>query len=65
MQIKKELEDSIANGNKNENTGVEEMVKNCPETEEDAAEAIHKFEEIIRNKKSDTVCLAYHQGKIF
>ena len=41
------------------------MVKNCPETKEDATEAIHKFEKIIRNKKSDTVCLAYHQGKIF
>ena len=26
---------------------------------------IHKFEEIIRNKKSDIVWLAYHQDKIF
>ena len=40
------------------------MAKNCTESEEDAAEVIHKFEEIIRNKKSDKVWLAYHQGKI-
>ena len=46
-EIKKELEDSIANGNKNGNTDID------------------KFEEIIRNKKSDIVWLAYHQGKIF
>ena len=26
---------------------------------------IHEFEEIIRNKKSDIVWLAYHQDKIF
>ena len=26
---------------------------------------IHKFEEIIRNKKSDIVWLAYHHDKIF
>ena len=64
-EIKKELEDSIANGKKNENTDIEQMAKNCTESEEDAAEVIHKFEEIIRNKKSDIVWLAYHQGKIF
>ena len=33
-EIKKELEDSIANGNKNENTGIEQMAKNCTESEE-------------------------------
>ena len=64
-EIKKELEDSIANGNKNENTDIEQMAKNCTESEEDAAGVIHKFEEIIRNKKSDKVWLAYHQGKIY
>ena len=36
------------------------------ESEEDAAKVIHKFEEIIKNKKSDIAWLAcYYQGKIF
>ena len=64
-EIKKELEDSIANCKKNENTDIEEMRKNCTESEEDAAKVIHEFEEIIKNKKSDIVWLAYYQGKIF
>ena len=64
-EIKKELEESIANGKKNKNTDVEQMAKNCTKSEEDAAKVIHEFEEIIRNKKSDIIWLAYHQGKIF
>ena len=64
-EIKKELEDSIANGKKNENTDIEQIAKNCTESKEDAAKIIHEFEEIIRNKKSDRVWLAYHQDKIF
>ena len=57
-EIKKELEDSIANGKKNENTDIEEMANNCMESQEDAAKVIHEFEEIIKNKKSDIVWLA-------
>ena len=64
-EIKKELEDSIANGKKNKNTDIEEMANNCMESQEDAAKVIHEFEEIIKNKKSDIVWLAYYQGKIF
>ena len=64
-EIKKELEDSIANGKKNENMDIEQMAKNCAKSKEDATKIIHEFEEIIRNKKSDRVWLAYHQGKIF
>ena len=41
------------------------MTNNCTESEEDAAKVIHEFEEIIKNKKSDIVWLAYYQGKIF
>ena len=41
-EIKKELEDSIGNGKKNENTDIEQMVKNCAEREEDAAKVIHE-----------------------
>ena len=57
-EIKKELEDSIANGKKNENTDIEEIVNNCMESKEDPAKVIHEFEEIIKNRKSDIVCLA-------
>ena len=64
-EIKKELEDSTANGKKNENIDIEQMAKNCTETEENAAKVIHEFEEIFKNKKTDIVWLAYHQGKIF
>ena len=41
------------------------MTENCTASEEDAVKVIQDFEEIIRNKKSDIVWLAYHQGKIF
>ena len=64
-EIRKELKDSIANGKKNENTDIEEMTNNCTESKEDAAKVIHEFEEIIKNRKSDIVWLAYYQGKTF
>ena len=64
-EIKKELEDSLANDKKNENTDIEEMANNCMENQEDAAKVVHEFEEIIKNKKTDIVWLAYYQGKIF
>ena len=50
-EIEKELEDSLVNGKKNENTDIELIAKNCAEREEDAAKVIHEFEEIIKNKK--------------
>ena len=64
-ETKKELEDSIANDKKNENTDIEQMAKNCTESEEDASKVIHEFEDMIKNKKSDIVWLAYQQDKIF
>ena len=64
-EIKRELEDSIANGRKNENTDIQQMVENCTASEEDATKVIQEFEKIIRNKKSDIIWLAYYQGKIF
>ena len=39
-EIKKELEESIANGKKNKNTDIEQMAKNCTESREDAAKVI-------------------------
>ena len=53
-EIKEDLEDSAANGKKNENTDIEEMANNCMESEEDAAKIIYEFEEIIKNKKKMT-----------
>ena len=50
-EIKKELEESMTNGKKNENTDIEQITKNCTESKEDAAKVIHEFQEIIRNKK--------------
>ena len=55
FEIKKELEDSIANSKKNKNTDIEEMANNCTESEEDATKVIHEFEETIKNKKSSIV----------
>ena len=62
---KKDLEDSIANGKKNENADIEEMTNNCMESEKDAAKIIRKFDEVVKNKKIDIVWLAYYQGNIF
>ena len=41
------------------------MAENRTANEEDVATVIQEFEEIIRNKKSDIVWLAYYQNKIF
>ena len=40
-------------------------MNNCIESKENAGNVFYKFEEIIKNKKSDIVWLAYYQGKIF
>ena len=63
-EIKKELEDSIVNGKKNENGDMQERVNECI-ANEDAVKAVQEFEQIIQNKKSDIVWLAYYQGQIF
>ena len=63
-EIKKELEDSIINSRKNENTDMQDKVNGCI-TNEDAIKVIQEFEQIIQNKKSDIVWLAYFQGQVF
>ena len=63
-EVKKELEESIAKSGRNENTDMQEKVSGC-KTNEDAVKAIQEFEQIIQNKKSDIVWLAYYQGQIF
>ena len=63
-EIKKELEESIAKGRRNETADMQEKVNRCV-TNEDAVKTIQEFEEIIKNKKSDIVWLAYYQGQLF
>ena len=63
-EIKKELEESITNGKRNKNTDIQEKVNNCARVE-DAVKVVQEFEEIIKNKKSDLMWLAYHQAQIF
>ena len=63
-EIKKELEDSIINGRKNENTDMQDKVNGCI-TNEDTIKVIQNFEQIIQKKKSDNVWLTYYQGQVF
>ena len=59
-EIKKDLEVSISNG-RNGNTDIQEKVNNCYTTnKEDAVKVIQEFEDIIKNKKSDIIWLAYY-----
>ena len=48
--IKKELEESIANGKRNENANMLEKVNKCT-TNEDAVKVIQEFEKLSRTKK--------------
>ena len=63
-EVKKEFEEQIAKSRQNENTDMQEKVNGC-RMNEDAVKAIQEFEQIIQNKKSDIVGLAYYQGKYF
>ena len=63
-QKRKGLEESITNGKRNKNMDIQEKVNNWLRNE-DSVKVVQEFEEIIRNKKSDIIWLAYHQGQIF
>ena len=63
-EVKKELEESRTKSRRNENANMQEKVNECRKNE-DAVKAIQEFEQIIQNKKSDIVWLAYYQGQIF
>ena len=63
-EIKKELDDSIINGRKNENADMQDKVNGCASCE-DAINVIQDFEKIIQDKKNDIVWLAYYQGQVF
>ena len=63
-EIKRKLEESIVNGKRNKNADMQQKVNVCI-TSEDALKVIQELEQIIKNKKSDIVWLAYYQGQIF
>ena len=58
-EIKKELEESIASSKRNKNVDMQEKVNGCT-TNKDAVKAIQEFEQIIKNRKSDIIWLAYY-----
>ena len=58
-EIKKELEDLIVNGKKKENADMQDRVNGCI-TNNDAVKAVQEFEQLIQNKKSNIVWLAYY-----
>ena len=64
-ETKKELEESISNDKRNEKRDMQEKGNNCTVNEEDAVKVNQEFEEIIKNKKSDIIWLAYYQSQIF
>ena len=63
-KIKKQLEELVVNGRRNENADMEDKVNRCT-TNEEAEKVIQEFKEIIKNKKIDIMQLPYYQGQIF
>ena len=57
-ELKKELEELIAKSGQNENVDMQEKVNGC-KTNKDAVKAIQEFKQIIENKNSNIVWLAY------
>ena len=62
-EIKKELEDSIANGNKNKNTDIEQKI--VQRAKKMLQKLFTNLKKLLRTKKDDIVSLAYHQSKMF
>ena len=63
-EIKKELEESKAKSGRNKNVDMPDKVNGC-KTNEDAVKTIQEFEQIIQNKKSDIVWVAYYHDLMF
>ena len=60
----RKLEESIANGGKNENADIQQKI-NGRIPSEDTVKVIQVFEQLIKNKKNDILWLAYYQDQIF
>ena len=54
----------MRNGKSNEKTEMEQKVNNV-KTSEGVVKVVQKFEQLIKNKKSDVIWLMCHQGQIF
>ena len=65
LEIKKELEESITDRKRNENTDMQEKVNESTTNEENTVKVTQEFEEIIKSKKIDITWLAYYQDQIF
>ena len=63
-EVKRELDESVANGGRNENANMQQKVNEFI-TSEDAVKAIQEFEQIIKNKKSNIGWLAYYEDQSF
>ena len=63
-EIKQQLINSLINSHKIETEELNEKADKI-EKSEDAADIIKGYEETIRTKKKNTVCIKYHQGKVF
>ena len=63
-EIKKELDESLVNGETHDNTEIDETGTRI-EKPEDAATVIREFEEIIKSKKKNMTCLAYQKRRTF
>ena len=50
-QIKKEIEESITNQKKSENTDMQEIVNKYTANQEDAVRVVQEHEEIIKSKR--------------
>ena len=61
--MKRELDDSIINGERHENKIKERKSQQKFKKSEDVAAVIREFEEIIKGKKTNIIWLAYKQGK--
>ena len=50
-QIKKEIEESITNQKKSENTDMQEIINKYTANQEDAVRVVQEHDEIIKNKR--------------
>ena len=55
LEIKKELEDSVANGKKNENTDIEQMAKIVQKAKKMQQKLFTNLKKLLRTNKNDIV----------
>ena len=63
-QIKKQLNESIINGERHEDKELQDKTEKVEKSDE-AAKIIREFEYIIKSKNRNIISLAYQQGKVF